>query len=661
MRISILDLKCCATGLKEIFPEAEYYISPYNETIDKNIFFERYGFYYNDNYSELFNNDYDLIIIIYNFETTPYLNIEKCMKYHKDIINLVMNKASYKKIACFSYHDTWKDPSELCKDIKPDIWFKRNMQKNKQYNSNVIPFPFFIFSMNGNVCPLYNILKNRKTYTNKINRLMWAGHLYNSKDIFWDSYCNREKIYEEIEKSLKDKNIPLVSLKLPYNEYIDEIAKSMFALDLNGCGDPNVRTLEILSCGTIMMRQKNNCIWPFEKGDSLPEITEFESANELADKLNILRTNNELYMSTLIQQQYIVDKYFNKEWLRKYIINKINNKSKNIAFFVRHFTERGTEVSIYDYAKYNEEILSNTSYIICFSSKSIKELNFPTNRESFEKFNSRFKIIEIDHISELEGIIDFYNISVFYTQTHGCLEQLYDFGNKKIWGKCKTIKHAVFDVNGKESDHYCSISNFLSKTNRNGDKIPVLPYIVTLPSTSENFRSKLNIPEDAIVFGGYGGKESFDIKFVHNVIVNVAENYPNIYFLFANFNSFCQPHPNIIHIPHIIEPIEKTKFINTCDTMLWGRSGGETFGLAIGEFSINNKPVIAMPTGERAHVELLSNKGIWYNDENELYDILTSFNKEDASKKDWNAYRDYSPENVMKIFKNIVDNILDES
>jgi hypothetical protein len=32
---------------------------------------------------------------------------------------------------------------------------------------------------------------------------------------------------------------------------------------------------------------------------------------------------------------------------------------KNIAFFVRYFTERGTEVAIYDYAKYNEEILHN--------------------------------------------------------------------------------------------------------------------------------------------------------------------------------------------------------------------------------------------------------------------------------------------------------------
>ena len=29
---------------------------------------------------------------------------------------------------------------------------------------------------------------------------------------------------------------------------------------------------------------------------------------------------------------------------------------KTVAFFVRHFIERGTEVAIYDYPHYNQEI-----------------------------------------------------------------------------------------------------------------------------------------------------------------------------------------------------------------------------------------------------------------------------------------------------------------
>ena len=47
----------------------------------------------------------------------------------------------------------------------------------------------------------------------------------------------------------------------------------------------------------------------------------------------------------------------------------------NIGFFVRHFTERGTEVSVYDYAKYNEQILNNRSYIICFTEETQKKIS----------------------------------------------------------------------------------------------------------------------------------------------------------------------------------------------------------------------------------------------------------------------------------------------
>ena len=64
----------------------------------------------------------------------------------------------------------------------------------------------------------------------------------------------------------------------------------------------------------------------------------------------------------------------------------------NIGFFVRHFTERGTEIAIYDYAKYNEELLNNKSYIICFTKEKQKNIGFPIERISYNKFKSRFQI-----------------------------------------------------------------------------------------------------------------------------------------------------------------------------------------------------------------------------------------------------------------------------
>ena len=42
----------------------------------------------------------------------------------------------------------------------------------------------------------------------------------------------------------------------------------------------------------------------------------------------------------------------------------------------------------------------------------------------------------------------------------------------------------------------------------------------------------------------------------------------------------------------LIEQIDKVRFIQTCDMMIHGRTVGETFGIAIGEFSFYNKPVM---------------------------------------------------------------------
>ena len=131
---------------------------------------------------------------------------------------------------------------------------------------------------------------------------------------------------------------------------------------------------------------------------------------------------------------------------------------------------------------------------------------------------------------------------------------------------------------------------------------------------------------------------------------------------FANTKKFCENLPNIIHLEKIIDLDEKVKFINTCDAMLWGRNDGETFGLSIGEFSTKNKPIIATPNYklnpkvDTAHIHFLKEKGVWYN-QNNLYEILTTFiteeNRLDIQQKDWNAFKEFTPEKVMKIFEKV--------
>ena len=309
----------------------------------------------------------------------------------------------------------------------------------------------------------------------------------------------------------------------------------------------------------------------------------------------------------------------------------------NIAFWDNQLCERGTTVSLYDYAYFNQTILNNKSFI--FYDKN----SYNNNIDVINKFKKNFIVHEVNNFDEVDNYIKEYNITHIY---------IIKSGNKddRLSKIAKNCIHCVFDSYQPHGDIYSSISNCV---NGNNGKYPVVPHMINLPDNNNNMREKLKIPENARVFGGYGGKDSFNISFVHNVVYNIALQNPNIYFVFANFNRFCSELPNIIHLPMISDLHEKVEFINTTDAMLWGRQDGETFGIAIGEFSTKNKPVIAIKIGYLSHFELLGDKGIWYYDEISLYNILTNFNPEIEKNKYWNAYKDYTPEKVIDKFKNV--------
>ena len=325
----------------------------------------------------------------------------------------------------------------------------------------------------------------------------------------------------------------------------------------------------------------------------------------------------------------------------------------NIAFFVRHFTERGTEVAIYDYAKYNKHILRNNSIIICFTDTKKQSLGFSTERHSYDKFKSKFQIVEINDMQEMSGIIKKYDLHFFYTLTHGGGNDIYKFENKLIWGNCKTIKHAVFDTTHPEGDFYISISEMLnSKLNTN---IPVIPHIVDLPICFEDLRHDLHIPEDAIVFGRYGGYDEFNINIAREAIIDFLRVNNNTYFLFMNTNKFYE-HPRIIYVDKNVNLIYKVKFINTCDAMIHAREVGETFGLSIAEFSIKNKPIITCSCGDLEHIKILGDKALTYTSKESLINIFKNIKDIIKLRYDWNAYTLYSPEYVMSLFKNIFNN-----
>ena len=308
-----------------------------------------------------------------------------------------------------------------------------------------------------------------------------------------------------------------------------------------------------------------------------------------------------------------------------------------IAFYDNSLSERGTSVAVFDYAYHNKYILKNESIIIYDNTKN------DNKEEVICKFQKEFDVFSVDDFHKVDSILIEQRCDLLYVIKYGV-------NDHKISNIIKTIVHCVFTCSEPHGDTYLSISPLLPGYNYD---IPLLPHMIHLHETDKDMREQLNIPKDAVVFGRYGGKGEFDIIEVQQIVYQFARNHPNKYFLFLNTNPFCPELPNIIHIPSIVDLEKKTIFINTCDAMIWARYRGETFGLSIGEFSSKNKPVICKDNcSENEHIRILSDKCILYTEET-LYDIFQTFDRDEVKKKDWNAYRDYTPEKIIRKFKQL--------
>ena len=264
------------------------------------------------------------------------------------------------------------------------------------------------------------------------------------------------------------------------------------------------------------------------------------------------------------------------------------------------------------------------------------------------KFTKRFKVIYYTDIKQVNDIAKDYDM--IYCIKHGMKDGF-------VVTSTKMIVHCVFDVSAPHGDKYVAVSKTLAKK---FDAKEYVPHMISLkPSIyKQNLREKLGIPKNAIVFGRYGGRDTFDLLFARNMIINVVNKTEDKYFLFMNTPMFYK-HPKVIFMDKTSDLDIKNKFIQTCDAYLECGTLGHSFGLAMGEFSINNIPIIAY-TGNLwniEHIAILREKGIYYGNSIQFHNILMNFTPETYRNRDNNCYRDYTPENVMGQFKKVfIDN-----
>ena len=309
-----------------------------------------------------------------------------------------------------------------------------------------------------------------------------------------------------------------------------------------------------------------------------------------------------------------------------------------IAFHDNQLCERGTTVALYDYAHHAETLLGHTSIVLY-------RRGDPRNHAAVERrFHARFRCLPYDTADEVEGLVRRENVDAVYWITFGSR------GGPRV-RSCRNLVHSVF-ANEPYGERYAFVSEWMSR--RFDRRVPYVPHMIDLPACDEDLRRRLGIPQDAVVLGRYGGRDTFDLPFVHEVVDRAVRTERELFFLFANTDRFARDHPRMVHLETLTDPVMKVRFINTCDVMLHARERGETFGLAVGEFSSRNKPVLTYGRSpERSHIHILGDRGLYYDGAEGLYDLLRDIRAVIGRRRDWNGYRAFTPERVMATFHEV--------
>lgn len=305
-----------------------------------------------------------------------------------------------------------------------------------------------------------------------------------------------------------------------------------------------------------------------------------------------------------------------------------------IGFLNNQIDNRGTGNAVFNYAKYNKEILGNESLIF----------TFPGNQHApnaIDKFVNTFGALY-----SAESTENLQQLDILYHIKSGEDDGFRPPSNVKY------VPHAVFHPK-PHGDDYFVISKWMSQKFH----LPYIPHIVETFDTSENLREGFGIPLDATVLGRYGGPDTFDLPFVWEAIEKILAIRDDIWFIFAGTNPHLV-HDRVIYIANNVQPEFTARFINTCDAMIHARQRGESFGISVGEFSSRNKLILSYKkSGERAHLHELKGSALTYTDVDDVYLLFFGLYRGNyQGKRAHPFYIEYTPEHVMHMFKQSVIN-----
>jgi hypothetical protein len=309
-----------------------------------------------------------------------------------------------------------------------------------------------------------------------------------------------------------------------------------------------------------------------------------------------------------------------------------------VAFHSHGLTLRGSEVALLDYAVHNQTILGNQSLILVRDRPGLSE------NAVYRVWREKVRCLVYQSGRELPKRLAEEGVEVLYQIKPGRDDGFVVPG-------VRNCIHAMFPESEFHGDVYVYVSPWLSQI-MTGRATRFVPHLVPRLESQVTLRAELGIPETARVFGRHGAADTFNIPWVQGAVIRHARGHPEDHFVFLNTGEFAgaNAQKNIHFLPATPDERQKAKFLATCDAMLHARWHGETFGLAVGEFAVLGKPVITF-TGsrERAHLELLGDQALGFQNAHGLEKILTSFQPFRAGATGYSPWAD--PRQVMKIFQ----------
>jgi hypothetical protein len=136
-----------------------------------------------------------------------------------------------------------------------------------------------------------------------------------------------------------------------------------------------------------------------------------------------------------------------------------------------------------------------------------------------------------------------------------------------------------------------------------------LDLIVDTSPPQHGIRAELGIPEEAFVILRFGGWDTFDIEWVHEIVESELDKHPDWFFVGLNTRPFTE-HSRARFIPMVMDPVEKSSIIASANVFLTARGQGEAFGVAVAEALQIGIPVLAWNGGtDQAHIDMLQGLG----------------------------------------------------